>query len=143
MREHGLAVKSIRGDLSVAVNATEGPRDFAPYDLTLFCVKAYDTDQAAAAMRGCLAEGGVILTLQNGVENEARLAEIFGRERVMGGIARVGVEMAAPGTLVHLSSGHIDFGELDGHKSDRARAIAEIFRRAGIMGRAEPQHHAA
>ena len=98
MREHGLAVKSIRGDLSVAVNATEGPRDFAPYDLTLFCVKAYDTDQAAAAMRGCLAEGGVILTLQNGVENEARLAEIFGRERVMGGIARVGVEMAAPGT---------------------------------------------
>jgi 2-dehydropantoate 2-reductase len=36
--------------------------------------------------------------------------------------------------LVHLSSGHIDFGELDGRESDRAKAIAEIFRRAGIMG---------
>ena len=31
--------------MSVAVNATERPRDFAPYDLTLFCVKAYDTDR--------------------------------------------------------------------------------------------------
>jgi 2-dehydropantoate 2-reductase len=48
MREQGFAVKSIRGDVSVAVKAT--------------------------AMRGCLAEGGAILTLQNGVENEARLA---------------------------------------------------------------------
>ena len=54
MREHGLAVKSIRGDLLVAVNATERTRDFAPYDLTLFWVKAYDTDQAAVAMRGCV-----------------------------------------------------------------------------------------
>jgi 2-dehydropantoate 2-reductase len=125
MREQGLAVKSIRGDVSVAVNATERPRDFAPYDLTLFCVKAYDTDQAAAAMRGCLAEGGAILTLQNGVENEVRLSEIFGRERVLGGNARVGVEIVEPGKLVHLSSGHIDFGELDGRESDRAKAIAE------------------
>jgi 2-dehydropantoate 2-reductase len=134
MREHGLAVKSIRGDLSVVVTATERPREFAPYDLTLFCVKAYDTDRAAAAMRGCLAEGGAILTLQNGVENETHLAEIFGRERIMGGNARVGVEIVAPGQLVHLSSGHIDFGELDGSESDRAKAIAEVFRRAGIMG---------
>jgi 2-dehydropantoate 2-reductase len=92
MREHGLAVKSIRGEVSLVVNAIARPRDFAPYDLTLFCVKAYDSDQAAAAMRRCLAEGGAILTVQNGVENEARLAEIFGRERVMGGNARVGLK---------------------------------------------------
>ena len=74
------------------------------------------------------------MTLQNGVENEARLSEIFGRERVLGGNARVGVEIVEPAKLVHLSSGHIDFGELDSRESDRAQAIAEIFRRAGIMG---------
>jgi len=50
LREHGLAVKGIRGDLLVAVNATERPRDFAPYDLTLFCVKAYVTDVAIAGV---------------------------------------------------------------------------------------------
>jgi len=134
MREHGLDITSIRGDLRVDVTATDTPRDFAPYDLILFCVKAYDTDDAAHALSGCLKPGGAILTLQNGVENEAKLAAIFGRDAVMGGNARVGVEMVAPGKIVHLSTGHIDFGELDGRETDRVKKIAEMFQRAGILG---------
>ena len=134
IREHGLDITSIRGDLRIEVTATETPRDFAPYDLILFCVKAYDTDAAANAISRCLKPGGAILTLQNGVENEAKLAAIFGRDAVMGGNARVGVEMVAPGKIVHLSTGHIDFGELDGRETDRARSIAGAFQRAGILG---------
>lgn len=134
IREHGLDITSIRGDLRIEVTATETPRDFAPYDLILFCVKAYDTDAAANAISRCLKPGGAILTLQNGVENEAKLAAIFGRDAVMGGNARVGVEMVAPGKIVHLSTGHIDFGELDGRETDRARSIAGVFQRAGILG---------
>ena len=134
LREHGLAVTSIRGDLHVEVTATDTPRDLAPYDLILFCVKAYDTETAAQALSGCLKPGGAILTLQNGVENEARLVAIFGRHAVMGGNARVGVEIVAPAKIVHLSSGHIDFGELDGGESDRAKRIADVFQRAGILG---------
>jgi 2-dehydropantoate 2-reductase len=134
IRERGLDITSIRGDLRIEVTATDTPRDLAPYDLILFCVKAYDTDAAAQAISGCLRLGGAILTLQNGVENESKLAAIFGRDAVMGGNARVGVEMVAPGKIVHLSTGQIDFGELDGRETDRVRAIAEIFRRAGILG---------
>jgi 2-dehydropantoate 2-reductase len=134
LREHGLDLKSIRGDLRIDVTATDTPRDFAPYDLILFCVKAYDTEAAAREISGCLAPGAAILTLQNGVENEAKLAAIFGREAVMGGNARVGVEVVAPGRIVHLSSGHIDFGELDGRQTERTAKIAEVFRRAGILG---------
>lgn len=134
IRERGLDITSIRGDLRIEVAATDTPRDFAPYDLILFCVKAYDTDAAAQAISGCLRPGGAILTLQNGVENESKLAAIFGRAAVMGGNARVGVEMVAPGKIVHLSTGQIDFGELDGRETERVKAIAEIFRRAGILG---------
>src|SRR5271170_4786103 len=134
IRERGLDIISIRGDLRIEVPATDTPRDFAPYDLILFCVKAYDTDAAAREIQGCLKPDGVILTLQNGVENEAKLAAIFGRDAVMGGNARVGVEMVAPGKIVHLSTGHIDFGELDGRESDRVKAFAEVFQRAGILG---------
>jgi 2-dehydropantoate 2-reductase len=139
-RSRGIALKSIRGDLHLAtIRATSDPREGAPYDLILFCVKAYDTPEAARAIEGCLGRGGAILTLQNGVENEDRLAEIFGRDAVMGGNARVGVEMIAPGELVHLSSGHIDFGELDGRETDRARLIAAAFARAGILGELTPK----
>jgi 2-dehydropantoate 2-reductase len=134
LRERGLDITSIRGDLRVEVTATDTPRALAPYDLILFCVKAYDTEAAAAALSGCVAPGGAILTLQNGVENEAKLAAIFGRDAVMGGNARVGVEMVAPGKIVHLSSGHIDFGEFDGGETDRAKRIADVFQHAGILG---------
>ncbi len=135
MKEHGLSVESFRGDLRLEkVNATDDPRAFAPYDLILFCVKAYDTDTATELIEGCLAPGGAILTLQNGVESESRLAERFGIAALMGGNARVGVELAAPGKIVHHTTGAIEFGELDGSNSARALKIADAFRRAGIFG---------
>src|SRR5215469_14762108 len=134
MREHGIDITSPRGDLKLKVTATDDPRQFAPYDLILFCVKVYDTEAAAAAIKGCLAQGGAIITLQNGVENEARLAELFGAGAVMGGNARIGVELTAPGKIVHRTTGTIEFGELDGRVTPRADVIAEAMRRAGIFG---------
>jgi 2-dehydropantoate 2-reductase len=135
LREHGLVLESVRGDLHLATgNATEDPRESAPYDLILFCVKVYDTESAARQIAGCLRAGAAILTLQNGVESEARLAELFGSGAVMGGNARVGVELAVPGRIVHRTTGAIEFGELDGATSARALRIADAFRRAGILG---------
>ncbi len=64
IRERGLDITSIRGDLRIEIAATDTPRDFAPYDLILFCVKAYDTDAAANAIAGCLDPGGAILTFK-------------------------------------------------------------------------------
>jgi 2-dehydropantoate 2-reductase len=134
LKDHGLKFSSYQGDFSIAVTATDDPRDFAPYDLILFCVKSYDTAAAARTLEGCLNPGGAILTLQNGVENEAVLAEVFGREAVMGGNARVGAEIVAPGHVVHRTGGLIEFGELDGRDTTRAQRLAELFRRAGIFG---------
>jgi len=134
LKTRGLVLKGSGEEIVLRIPATDNPSEFAPYDLVLFCVKSYDTISAADQLRGCLSPGGIVMTLQNGVENEAKLAAIFGRAAVMGGNARVGVEMVAPGKIVHLSTGHIDFGELDGRVSDRARKIADVFRRAGILG---------
>jgi len=134
LKDHGLKFSSYQGDFSIAVTATSEPRDFAPYDLILFCVKSYDTAAAARTLEGCLNPGGAILTLQNGVENEAVLAEVFGREAVMGGNARVGAELVAPGHVVHRTGGLIEFGELDRRDTTRAQRLAELFRRAGIFG---------
>ena len=139
--EHLAAIKSrgliMRGDtdeVTVPIAAGANPAEFAPYDLILFCVKSYDTISAAQQLQGTLAPDGVIMTLQNGVENEAALCTIFPRESVMGGNARVGAEIAAPGVLVHSVYGYIEFGELDGAETPRALRLAELFRRAGILG---------
>jgi 2-dehydropantoate 2-reductase len=134
LREHGLAVKSPRGDYHGVVRATDTPRESAPYDLVLFCVKAYDTDAAAKSLAGCLAPGGAILTLQNGVESDARLAEYFARAAIMAGCARAGVELVAPGRILHMTTGVIEYGELDGGETPRALKIAAAFKRAEIYG---------
>src|SRR5216683_3656595 len=129
--EKGLEIQSPRGDVAIRVKATADPREFAPYDLILFCVKAYDTEAAARAIDGCLNAGGAVLTLQNGVESEARLCEILGKDSVMGGNARVGAEVVEPGKVLHRTNGVIEFGEIDGHDTARARKLAEMFQRAG------------
>ncbi len=134
LREHGLELKSPRGDFHGPVSATDNPREFAPYDLILFCVKMYDTDAAAKPLAGCLAPGGAILTLQNGVESEARLAEYFDRDAIMAGCARAGVELVGPGKVLHVTTGVIEYGELDGRATPRALKIGDAFRRAGIFG---------
>jgi 2-dehydropantoate 2-reductase len=134
LKEHGLEVKSPRGDYHGPVRATDTPREFAPYDLILFCVKVYDTDAAAQSLTGCLAPGGAILTLQNGVESESHLARYFGREAIMAGCARAGVELVAPGKIQHVTTGVIEYGELDGGQTPRALKIGDAFHRAGIFG---------
>ena len=134
LREHGLEVKSFQDDFSLQVKATGDPREFAPYELILFCVKSYDTIATARLLDGCLGEGGAVMTIQNGVENEAALCTVLPRESVMGGNARVGAELTAPGKLLHTASGIIEFGELDGRDTPRAQRMAEAFKRAGVFG---------
>jgi len=134
LRERGLEMKSFQGDFNLQVKATGDPREFAPYELILFCVKSYDTIATARLLDGCLAQGGAVMTIQNGVENEAALCTVLPRESVMGGNARVGAELTAPGKLLHTASGIIEFGELDGSETPRAQRTAEAFKRAGVFG---------
>ena len=134
LKENGFELTSPRGDFHGPVRATDNPRDLAPYDLILFCVKMYGTDVAAASLTGCLAPGGAILTLQNGVESASQLERYFPRDAIMAGCARVGAELTAPGKLVHMTTGVIEYGELHGGESPRAVKIADAFKRAGIFG---------
>ena len=137
LRRDGLKVQSFQGDFALPVTATADPTEFAPYDLILFCVKSYDTMTAARLLKDSLAPNGVILTVQNGVENEAQLREVFGGA-VMTGNARIGAEMTKPGFIVHRTGGVIEFGELKGGETERARRLAEVFKRAGILGQLMP-----
>jgi 2-dehydropantoate 2-reductase len=134
MREHGLEIKSFKGNLKLPVNATGDPKEYAPYELILFAVKSYDTEPAARQLAGCLTRDGVLITIQNGVENEQLLCRFFPPEAVMGGNSRVGAELIAPGRVLHTALGEIEFGELDGRITPRAEKIAELFGRAGIFG---------
>ncbi len=136
LREHGLTIGGIRPEFTVKpVVATEEPRDHAPYDLVLVCVKSYDTEEAGRRLVGCLKPDGAVITLQNGIENEHRLAQILGAGRVLAGNSRIGAEVKAPGVVHHSSTGYVDIGELDSRDTERLHRFAAAFEHAGILGK--------
>jgi len=140
IRAHGLTIKSTTdGDFVVQSHATGDPASAGITDLVLFCVKSYDTEAAAEAIRPVVGPETAVLSLQNGVDNEEKIARIVGPGHVLGGVAYVFATIESPGTIVHSLGGRIVFGELDGADTLRARRILEAFQRAGIRAERSPR----
>ena len=71
MQDRGLTVKTTHvGEFTLPARATSDPGEIGPVDLVLFCVKGYDTDAAAILITPLIGPETVVLSLQNGVENE-------------------------------------------------------------------------
>lgn len=125
LRDHGLTVKSGRhGPFTLPVAATDDPAAVGPVDLVLFCVKSYDTDAAAALLPPLVGRDTAVLSVQNGVDNEDRIASIIGPGAVLGATALVSAYIEAPGVIVARPvTGFLRFGEFDGTASARAKRL--------------------
>lgn len=134
IRASGLALKGPAGDAVISgVQATDDAAQVAPVDIVLFCVKLYDTEDAARAIAPLLAKGGVCITLQNGVDGYQRIGAIVGHDRVLGGLAFVSALIEAPGVIRYKSKAPaIKFGETDGRISERATRFRDSCVAAGI-----------
>lgn len=133
MREHGLEVRSLAGDFSISVKATDDPEEIGRTELVIFCVKTYHTEEALTKLTPAVGVDTVILPLQNGVESADKIGKSFGYDKVLGGAAYIESFIATPGVIEQRSKiRKIDFGELDGSKSRRAGKVLEVFSRAGI-----------
>src|ERR1700751_2412423 len=124
LREHGLRVRSVKGDFEVQAPATDDPADVGPCDFVLFSVKTFDTDAAAARLGPLVGDGTAVVSLQNGVENEEKLARAVGEDHVMGGAAFIFAGIAEPGVIAHSGGpASITFGELEGRAPPRGPCL--------------------
>jgi 2-dehydropantoate 2-reductase len=138
----GLSVRSVTGDFTVSGPATDDPRRVPELigtpDLILFCVKSYDTEAAAEALRPILGPDTAVLTLQNGVVNEDTLAASLGSARVLGGVVYGFAVIEAPGVIRHTQGGKIVLGELEGPPTPRVERFLEAGAKAGFPVEASP-----
>ena len=134
IRQQGLRVKSPVEDVTIRpARATSDPAEVGPVDFVLFGVKMYDTESAGEAVRPLIGENTAVISLQNGVDNEEKLASILGREHVMGGVSYIFAAIAEPGVIEHSSPvARLVFGEIDGRITPRAEAFRDACQRAGI-----------
>jgi len=133
LRQRGLVVRSTLGDFEARVAATDDPSDIGTCDFVLFCVKAYDTESAAATLPPMLGDHTAVVSLQNGVENETLIGQVVGAERMMGGAAFILSTIDGPGMIAHTAGpARIVFGELGGAETDRARSLLAWFEKANV-----------
>ena len=134
MRERGLAVKSALGDMNLPRPAvTADPATLAPADVVLFAVKLWDTESAAEATRPLLANGGVVVPFQNGVESIERIGAVVGAERVMGGVAYIAATISEPGVIAHTGTmARLRFGPVLPAQQGAAEALLAACKGAGI-----------
>ncbi len=133
LRAKGLRIRSaVEGEWSVPAPAVERLDGLPPADLVLFCVKSFDTEEAAALIGPVVGPDTGVLSIQNGVDNEEKLARVLGGGHVLGGAVRVFATIAAPGVITHTFGGHLTFGEMDGRETARARAFLSACQKAAI-----------
>ena len=126
INSRGLKISGMT-DAIVHVRASTHPEEG---DLILFTVKSYDTEKAASSL--IINDDTIVLSLQNGLGNEEKIAEVVGREHVIGGVTSYGALFLEPGHVSHTGIGETVIGELDGSITERVSRLSDLLNKAGI-----------
>jgi 2-dehydropantoate 2-reductase len=134
LRHEGLKVKSVHGNFHVSpANTTDDPINVGTVDLILFCVKTYNTDEAAQAIRPAVGRQTTVMSLQNGVDAAERIGKVIGPQHVVGGVTWLSSAVVEPGVIKQISQfRRIVCGELGGGRSERIQSIYEVLKETGI-----------
>jgi 2-dehydropantoate 2-reductase len=124
---HGIHVKGLRGVHTVSLKAVRDIEDLPEgIDIIFLATKANDAVSAAQAALPFLKTDSVVVSLQNGICEDA-LAEVVGRDRVIGCVVAWGATHMGPGELEVTSPGEFIIGNID-HKADaRLESIKSIM----------------
>ncbi|MBL8980714.1 MAG: 2-dehydropantoate 2-reductase [Gemmatimonadetes bacterium] len=137
LRERGLVVDSPEGDLRLhPVVCTDDPTTVGPVDLVLVCVKAGQVAALAPTLRPLVANGTLVIPMQNGVEASGQLAAALG-DAALEGYSRVIAEAIAPAHIRHVAvTPTLAFAPRVGATSSPAPATLagwrDLFRGAGL-----------
>ncbi|WP_422084659.1 ketopantoate reductase family protein [Variovorax sp.] len=125
---NGLRLETRAFDEQVRMAASTEPGAVKGAGLVLFCVKSTDSESASAQIGPHLAPGALVLTLQNGVDNDERVRAVLpASNEVAAAVVYVATGMAGPGHVKHNGR-----GELVIAPSRRSEEVARHLVAAGV-----------
>ncbi|WP_439182701.1 ketopantoate reductase family protein [Carboxylicivirga taeanensis] len=138
IREKGLLVKSIAGDIHVEqVLATDQITSIERADLVITAVKAWQIKEIREDIQQIIHSESMVLPLQNGVLAAKELSEVIPAENVLGGLCRIISKIESPGVINHFGvEPEIVFGELNKQHNARLDILSALFSEAGIKSKA-------
>ncbi|MEH7308832.1 ketopantoate reductase family protein [Neobacillus drentensis] len=139
LQEKGLMIESEVGKFTTDGFFTDKYEAFSDIDLLLFCVKATDTNDVAIHLQPFLKENCLIMTLQNGVDNEEILSSIFGERRILSAAAYIQASVIDSGVVKQIGvPPRLIIGAVDANLAKKVDEIATLFNEANIESFTSP-----
>jgi 2-dehydropantoate 2-reductase len=137
LQQNGLTILSPLGDWRLpAPQLATADNLGGTYDLILLSCKAYDLESAMESFAGAVGPETAILPLLNGMKHIDALSARFGAEKLLGGLCMISATLGVGGVISHLNTLHgLTFGVLQGVRSPRVAAVAELFAGVGFDAR--------
>lgn len=135
MREHGLRVSSVDGDIYLPQpRVCRKPEECGPVDLVIVGWKTCANDRFGEALPPLLHGETEVVTFQNGMGNAEAIAETVAPQRVFVGLCFVCCMMDRPAEIRHLEGGKIHFAPLVADEAGRRRCVffAELMKQAKV-----------
>ena len=131
MSQQGLAIQEEDRRFSVDGIFTDNVTALSDVDLVLFCVKSNDTKEMAEQLKDILKEKALVMTMQNGVENEEVLEDVFGADRILSAVTYIQAAVDAPGLVRQQGRVKLVIGELD-PATDIKNGVVALLQEAGV-----------
>jgi len=110
-------------------------------DVVVLTVKAYRTSDALADLAPVLRGGARLVTLQNGVGNEERIADVAGAACTVSGAVTLSVSLPRPGVVQqNTAGGGVALAPLEGGRP--VSDLVDMFARGGFRVAAYPEYRA-
>ncbi len=138
VRDHGLVLESINGDLVLEdIHAYGSPEDMPVCDVVIVALKTTQNHQLASILPKITGKDGIVVVLQNGLGVERDISEILPSASIVGGLCFLCSHKINPGHIRHLDYGSIRFGQYpkgdpSAGVSAQMKTVAGIFTKAGV-----------
>jgi len=159
MQQHGVQVRSPRGDFSQPVVATDSLDALVNADVVFVALKAHTLPQLASELSDRLRPETTVIAAQNGVpwwyfhghpgphsrlrldsvDPDGIVSNAIDPASVIGCVIYCSTEITSPGVINHIEGTRFAIGEPDGTITDRCRRVAEAVVAGGLKCPIEPR----
>lgn len=130
---NGVLIHGTEGEFTVRPRCGKSPEGIGISDIVFIALKTTANDQYPKLLPPLVGPRTAVVTLQNGLGNEERLARLFSSEQIMGGLCFVCLNRVAPGVIHHMAHGMVVLGEFQHPPRQRTHDIAAMFNHAGVV----------
>lgn len=133
IHKHGIQIKSVvYGNFNARPISSAVPSQVV--DLLFITIKSPALKSALQAMKNCIGENTVIVTLLNGIGHREQIRDVYGHKIVVGTIGTVEVSLVANRVVQHSSKmvPHVEIASDHDIKPENLSLIASLIKSVGL-----------